>query len=966
MANPLLNSSNRSNKKTNLVALGSLGCLGALLAACGGGSVFNSKAVVKDAAVAASDAVAATEYSFGLSPVNALHGKSRPVDLVAKVNIGGGGSGTSELSGQAAELWKVTITDDAGNVLAKDANLGAIPVQLSDPEKSERVIAQFTSLMAGAPEGGRAEATVLFDLDAPKGSLNWWPATDTEPAEFRWAFDSSDDLDFENSAALICSSNDTADSVKEQHRTLGTLQDPIDEGCLVLARGATSLRAGSAKADSPEGAAIATSPDAIAFILARDIAGNTAEVTGSRLETGVAALFLEATTQNTGILKSKNASIDLALFRQVAASRTPLSGESWVVELSSDKGKKIEINPLTSTIELDGTFLQEGKQRVTIQARAKDDEVKALQRLSFPSNEIVFEWSIDTQAPQVSAPIVNLIGSGQLFGGTNVRLQWSVSDLSPIVEQIIESSTNGGTTWRAFSTIQSNDQNLIKPWPGQSSQKTPKALFRVRAKDAQGFVGVSETTTWREQFFNLAVLTQSVECFWCHMQIVGDVGAIFQKSPTTQKFATLSANAGKDFKISGKFFTNTLFPGDPSATDLQAPMQILNTGNPIPLMRRSILAEQQVPTYNNNPLPVFPKDNKWPDLSYDKIRPKTTGTLQGFNVQTGKKVTIDRFFVGNLAIKGTPSDPIIVSGEVLIEGDLVIAGSYKGLGTIYANNVFVPNDLKALNSAFPFSLDEATAIEQAKAAVEQKKDGMYLAAINRLVVGAPESMVNVGCVNPSGERATPYVTCPKSIDISGTARANPYSWMNKSLYQSMGRRATFPKVTLYRDTTVTAPATLAPMINDHTLTLDSNHQPNMPGTTTLGRRGLDDLSTDRTSMEVAQVDAFLYAGIYTQIRVYVNVLINGGIMSPKLDLISTFGHNADIWATAKRDPKIYPNDATQLPHRLPFGYRLGAEPNERLPVNTLNGLDLRKNEIRYDWRLRTGGSGLESIKEFFE
>jgi hypothetical protein len=104
-------------------------------------------------------------------------------------------------------------------------------------------------------------------------------------------------------------------------------------------------------------------------------------------------------------------------------------------------------------------------------------------------------------------------------------------------------------------------------------------------------------------------------------------------------------------------------------------------------------------------------------------------------------------------------------------------------------------------------------------------------------------------------------------------------------------------------------------------------------------------------MEVSQVDAFLYAGSRTQIRVYVNVLINGGIMSPTLDLISSFTHNPNGWK-----------------NRIPTGYRVGSSvnPGELLPVNSLNNLDLTKNEIRFDWRLRAGGFGLESLKEYFE
>jgi hypothetical protein len=907
-----------------------LGALFACVASACGTSTFGSKTVSKEPEEAAADTTAQLEYSFSLAAKSALHNKSNPA--VMEANVALGNTKDKFLSDKAAESWTVTMLDSKGTVLAKDAPLGSIEIKIPEPGKEENIIAQFTNRQAGIPSG-RAEAKVLFDLEGPAGSLTWWPAADSEPAQLRWSFDRSEDVDFANSALVLCPLEEYSQKLEGQFKAAGSIPDPIADGCIILSTG-SALSGSVAKAESPAAAAIASAPGATALFLVRDQVGNTEVFKGSKLENGEAALVLEATSPNRGTLKSRQATIALALFRQVAAARTAVSGDSWSVLIKSDRINpetkreyELRFNPFVSEVVLDSSFLQEGKQRVTVQAKAKDASVLERERLRFPSNEIIFDWTIDTNSPALTPPIVNLEGAGQLFGETLVRLQWSVEDVSPIAEQKIEFSKDGGATWATFHESNSNSQTLVKAWPGPTTEKTAKVMFRVRAKDSQGFESVSAATTWREQFFNLAVLTKSVECFWCHMQIVGDVGGIFEPAnrlaPNVPK--NIHESAGQGFKITGKFYSNIDFP-------------INNVPDPIgtwkPPMEAAVPQTQRVTNYTNSPLPIFPKDNKWPDLSFDKLRPKTDGLLQGTNPLTGAPVAIDRFMRGNLTIIGTPENPIKISGEVLIEGDLVIAGNYTGLGTIYANNVFVANDLKAKNSAFPFAGTESEAMDQAKKAIADKKDGLYLAAIKSVIVGAPEAKARKGCVVVP-ETST-LQTCPTEIDMTGTGIATPYSWLPRRDFKALGRRAAFPEIEIY------AASGMVPAKQKFIASFDTSHQPGV---------GTDDLSSDRTSMEVSQVDAFLYAGSRTQIRVYVNVLLNGGIMSPTLDLISSFTHNPNGWK-----------------NRIPTGYRVGSSvnPGELLPVNSLNNLDLTKNEIRFDWRLRAGGFGLESLKEYFE
>jgi hypothetical protein len=75
---------------------------------------------------------------------------------------------------------------------------------------------------------------------------------------------------------------------------------------------------------------------------------------------------------------------------------------------------------------------------------------------------------------------------------------------------------------------------------------------------------------------------------------------------------------------------------------------------------------------------------------------------------------------------------------------------------------------------------------------------------------------------------------------------------------------------------------------------------------------------------------------------YGNLLINGGFMGFQAALVSTY------------PTRIFHNQVTATK---------GILVNEI--INPRNGLNARQNVIRYDYRLRAGGPGFETLKEFF-
>ena len=67
-------------------------------------------------------------------------------------------------------------------------------------------------------------------------------------------------------------------------------------------------------------------------------------------------------------------------------------------------------------------------------------------------------------------------------------------------------------------------------------------------------------------------------------------------------------------------------------------------------------------------------------------------------LHTGNQTSLSGSTTGNVVLTGTQANPIVISGTVAIDGDLVISGWVKGKGTILASgNVYVPSSLQYLD-----------------------------------------------------------------------------------------------------------------------------------------------------------------------------------------------------------------------------------------------------------------------------
>lgn len=202
--------------------------------------------------------------------------------------------------------------------------------------------------------------------------------------------------------------------------------------------------------------------------------------------------------------------------------------------------------------------------------------------------------------------------------------------------------------------------------------------------------------------FALAVLAKDLTCFFCHLDIRGDVGG-FDLPPTN----STHPDSGTGVRISGRFYATS----------------------DIPDQLKGLAARGDVPNYRNTGERVFPRNLKeFPKIDEAHLAPRMNGTLRADGV------TIRGTAAGNLIIDCSKKT-IEIRGEVYVKGDVVIKGRFRGTGTLYATNIFVVDDIIAESSPFPFPDDEAKALAIARASLARGDDALHLGALNQILIG---------------------------------------------------------------------------------------------------------------------------------------------------------------------------------------------------------------------------------------
>jgi hypothetical protein len=545
--------------------------------------------------------------------------------------------------------------------------------------------------------------------------------------------------------------------------------------------------------------------------------------------------------------------------------------------------------------------------------------------LGAKSNSAQFLSLVDITPPHISGPVISVPG-GVLNPSSQVSIQWTSSDANGISKQKLEVQTGNGE-WQELAMVKASQGSYEFPW---ADRAVGKFAVRVSAQDSAGNESIA-VRKWVPQIFNAGMLTTSVRCFFCHLEIRGDAAGI--------NFGNdINTDSGSNFLVTGKFFSTNFIPealtNKPSLGDLLVGIK----GG-----KREF--------YTNDELKIFPKDNMFPLLKVEDLKKKMTGFLRLKKAGNESEI-ISRVYDGDLILDGTkPGKPIELSGEVLVTGNLIIKGKYTGIGTIYAKNIFVPADLTAHLSegqkVFPFSEDENTAKIEAKAAIDAKLPALYLGATDYLVVGD-------------------YDSWRRDVRVDSLEDSKVNVWLNKlgvNAYKDLGSRPSAFKIgnsevkfTRWNPAT-TLEATLLSNISTFKKNADCAEQ-----TTVLqpdwdnDESRIDDPTSDcRSEVEVSRVDAYLYSGKKLQWRAFNAINLNGGFMAPEADILSSI--------PAKIGRAFYLSNPTSFTYPAVSKAQFFEWLVSKQAADPL--FEPRRNMIRYDYRLRVGGSGFETLKESF-
>ena len=455
-----------------------------------------------------------------------------------------------------------------------------------------------------------------------------------------------------------------------------------------------------------------------------------------------------------------------------------------------------------------------------------------------------------------------------------VQVLWSgLSSILPTTATL-EIKVKGGA-WEPLTQVPFDQSSYTFPW-----QRPFSAAFDVRvvAEDTSGSKSAPMVGHWGPQVFNASITTSDVRCLFCHLRVEGDVAGL--------DFPEVVHDAsGLGVLIEGVFYTNTGFPKN------------------VPGLGARSMAGAKV-NYLNKPKVVFPMTKsgalEFPDLSRSLLFQRVAGTL--VTRIDDKNTRIQRSYSGNLFLDGT-QEPFLIHGEVFIDGDVILRGRYEGRGTLYAHNIYIVGDLKAVDQPFPFSPPDyqnkeniyAQALREGEDANKNKQmDALHLGAITvqdrplsgTITVGDADTlMLHQESLAKDGITLVPSMPYDKEYaGISGK--------INRERYESLG--------------------VTSQVLPDYL---------NIVGFQEAYPR-------DENNIEVNRVDAFLYGEKQILWYAYNSFVLNGGFLTPHVFITSSAqGWSGNHWQM-QRYPDLFwrafladPSRAIQALTRYGIGSR---------------------------------------------
>ncbi|MBF6593790.1 MAG: hypothetical protein IVW51_04985 [Thermaceae bacterium] len=257
--------------------------------------------------------------------------------------------------------------------------------------------------------------------------------------------------------------------------------------------------------------------------------------------------------------------------------------------------------------------------------------------------------------------------------------------------------------------------------------------------------------------FDLAMLSETINCMYCHLRVNGDVGSLQFFRPgwgTEGNSGQGSGGADGGSNINGNVFiapcpAGTTCPGTNNltndSTDLSGTPKLINGAQVTQAVNTNYTGSKLPKSTNGVP--------QFPPIERAVGEANADGTMSGgliVGVPKGGQLTalpsssnvpqVSGVYNGNLVLIGTAANPIVLKGDIYVKGDVVIKGVVTGRGAIYSDrNTYIAGNVTTVNPPDSVGTGVCTGITNpdtcAQKNVAAGKDELRLATRGSTIMG---------------------------------------------------------------------------------------------------------------------------------------------------------------------------------------------------------------------------------------
>lgn len=247
--------------------------------------------------------------------------------------------------------------------------------------------------------------------------------------------------------------------------------------------------------------------------------------------------------------------------------------------------------------------------------------------------------------------------------------------------------------------------------------------------------------------FELAMLSETTDCLYCHVRVNGDVGQFNAFRPGFGEEGGRGTGSGRGSNVNGTAF----LAGGASGDD--------NDPDGIRERVNGALFNDVQENYTGNKLPRREDDiARFPPLDRGRMQRNAYGSITGppttliFGIPEGSgpiaaiptasnNPLVNGKYEGNLILKGgTLTDPLVLDGDIYVSGDVIIEGYVTGRGAIYSGrNTYIAGELINANPADKPNTGACSGITDpdacAVANIRAGKDEVRIGARGNIIMG---------------------------------------------------------------------------------------------------------------------------------------------------------------------------------------------------------------------------------------